>query len=252
MRWPKIIEVEDAVVPAIAYEQDGKMIVEVDATLKGKGRAAAIVSAVRSHKRGFGSVVLLPIALYAWEPIKNATRNHPGAALASTAAGVGLLATAIALPLKDGSRMPGAAPLRTVTASAPAPPTPTWTAPTRWYSPTPQGTPHVTTPATTRPSIREPAPEVTAPITPHLTPGRTRTPAGPEAENGGPRPTRSIQQERPTLVNAPAVTTPPLSAGTDEADPPPLVTSDPTVTASVGRDCLLEVDLDPLLDACVG
>lgn len=261
MKWPRIIEVKDAVIPAVAYEDDdGELIVEVDETLKGKERSTAIVSAVRSHKRNLGSLVLLPIALYAWEPIKNVTRNHPGAALTTTAASVGLIATAITLPLgRDDGPSPEAAPDRTIVASAFSPTS------SRSVTTSPTGgrvprTPRTSAPAraavTTRPPTieggrrpeprPEPGPSRTREPTPKAKSTRSNSP-GPEPSAGA-----AIEEPVPTPLRSPEATTTGAASAEPVEEDSPSGAPEPPATSTPKDGCLLGVELDPLLKVCVG
>lgn len=280
MRWPRIVEVENAPTPVVVYEdEDGELIVEVDAELKGRKRASAIIAAVRSHKRNFGSVILLPIALYAWEPIKSATVVHPGVAISTTAASAGLIATAAVLPsaLDDHTDPLEAAPLRTIVATVTATPAPA-PAPARTPAasstarPTPRATPRATR---TRPPVRvtraspdAPVPRVAQqPATrrPEPRPSRDRQPSK------GPTPKASASKPANRATTAPPVggadvdslATPTSEPGDNPAQPPDpsAVDTEPTGRAAPddpapqpppGRDCLIEVNLDPLANVCVG
>jgi len=263
MKWPKIIEVEDAPLPAVVYEQDGELVVEVDAKLKGRRRAAAVVAAVRSYKRGFGSVVVLPVALYAWEPIKNGTRNHPGTALGVTAVGSGLIALAIALPdaRNDGNPPPGAAPQRTLTAtitasSAPPSSTRSPSEPRQDSSTTRPGAPDGTA-STPAPLGREAAKPNAQPSRrdPTTRPTRTRQPKPVTSSQGeGAEPAGSITalETNPTTgaASTPAAVASTQAAGGADVEAP-AVEAPPGPTPSLGNRCLVRVDLNPLLDVCV-
>lgn len=254
MKWPRVVEIENAPTPIAVYEDDdGELVVEVDSELKGRERAAAIISAVRSYKRNFGSLILLPIALYAWEPIKYVTQNHPGAAL-STAAGVGLIATSTVLPVVQDNRpeLNPAAPMRTVVAIITA-----TSAQLPTQSPTTQRTPRPPRSTSTSPPTREalaPA-ETRRPVTPRPEPGprrtheptRSSTPKASISESATRPPTGAADVDSaPTSAPADTPAAPLSSADAVESDPPNAAEPTPQ------RDCLLAISLDPLLHACVG
>ncbi|TMR11075.1 hypothetical protein ETD86_37155 [Nonomuraea turkmeniaca] len=255
MKWPKIIEVENAVLPAAAFEEGGELIVEVDAQLKGRARAAAIVSAVRSHKRNLDSLILLPIALYTWEPLKNMTRNHPGVTLAATAAGAGVLTAAVTLPFDRNAAKPppqaGLIPTIITTITT----VPTRTSPPAVRSPTRSAeTPRTQAPSGRPASTRDARPKSTR--RPEARPSPTQPPAPPTSSSAPPISlpveTGTAEAEQvPTPTSGPpaAASTPPVGAGGDgpPATSAPIATVEPPV-----RDCLIEVDLNPLLDLCVG
>lgn len=277
MKWPRIIEVENAPTPIVVYEdEDGELVVEVDADLKGRERASAIIAAIRSHKRNFGSIILLPIALYAWEPIKNATRQYPGAALSATAASVGLIATTAVLPIvQDDNAQPLTAappPLRTVVATVTATLSPARTP----ASPT-AASPTVSPPV--RHTPRTPR-EIPSPPPTRVAPAGTRAPAPDSTRRPTTRPSRHRQPERSATPRAstststsPAETAPPAGAADIDTTPtqgPDMPTTSPPDPGTVdseetsqpvpepapqpppGRDCLIEVNLDPLANVCVG
>lgn len=276
MKWPRIVEVENAPTPVVVYEdEDGELIVEVDADLKGRERASAIIAAVRSHKRNFGSLILLPIALYAWEPIKYATRQYPGAALSTTAASVGLITTAAVLPVAQIDSTPPLAaspPPRTVVATV-----------TETSSPGHTLAAPSVTPSSASPSVRRTPRtprEIPSAVPTRVAPVSTRAPAPKSTRRPTTRPSRHREPERSATPRAsaskptgPEATSPPAGAadidttptqgpdaptasppdpGTVDTEETGQAVPDPVPQPPPDRDCLIEVNLDPLANVCVG
>ncbi|MER6942555.1 hypothetical protein ABT294_00905 [Nonomuraea sp. NPDC000554] len=239
---------KDALLPVVVYEEDGEIVVEVDEKLTGRKRASAIMDAIRAHERGLGSVVVLPLMVYAWEPVKAAARNHPAAATAATAAGVVVIGAAIALPTlhDDGSAAPVvAAPTHTVVATVTAVPTTTPSG----RKPTPKAT--VTSPRVNT----TPAPDDVKPAsTPQPTPMPTPTGSIPPTNRPPIKTSPSTEIVEIFASVAPLNPTQAATALPTEIVSPPAITPAPesVSVAAPDRDCLLRLDLEPLLDACVG
>lgn len=253
MRWPEVREVEDPASQAVAFYEDGKLIVEVDQKLKGRERSRAIWTAIRAHEGRLPALLPL-LLLVGWEPVQRWLRDHAAAAaMAGTAAAgsVTLLLAPLAFEQEDPPRL--AAPTATITVTVPTPDSgpPTTGSPTPAKSAPPSDTliRGEEEPATSE--RREPA--AASPTE------ASRTTSGPTRS-----PTRRASTPPPSVSE---VTTPPpqgsdglatpVERRTVEQDPvapvvEPTVAPRPEPTpASAGRDCLLRVDLSPLADACV-
>lgn len=253
MKWPEIREVKNPVSPAVAFTEHGRTVVEVDEKLKGKARAAAIWAAVRMHEHGLAALVGLPIVAFAWEPLKRWGRNHPGAAMGATAAaGSALTAGAVLLlpMVLDGAEHPNIAePPITVTA------TPVWPSqnPPITREPKLQPTHTPTTSATTtqewsRPTARPAIQTVTHPT---RKPTRSARPQ-PTATKEPPK-TRAPEAPAPTSEVSADPTPPPATRQPPPPTPPPsgdASSAEPPAPTAAGGDCLLRVDLDPLLEVC--
>ena len=249
MRLPEIREVKDPASPAVAWTENGRTVVEVDQALKGKERSKAIMSAVRLHEEGLAALLLLPLLLNVWGPLKHWAQEHTAAAAlagAGLVAGVALMVAPAVLDPEDRPRI--AEPRIVDTASS------------HFSLPVPTTTPTVPKSTTTRrptdlPTIsevrpvqtRRPEPTATHPTATRPATRRAPTPT-PTAE---PTPVPSTSSPDKTLAPA-------LTSAASAASPPVL---EPVADASSGlsaeaivaveRACLLEVDLDPLANVGV-
>ncbi len=269
MKLPEIREVEDPASPAVAFTENGRTVVEVDAKLKGKERAAAILAACRAHELGLGGLIAVPL-LAAWEPLKRFTTEQPRLVLAAGAStgGAALVSAGVmtlALSSPSGTHQAESIPAQTTISrpsTAAAGPSTRVRPPTT--TPSPRRTPKAVAAAPThkpdtgrtqaassitRPATRPPAtssPMATSPAqsqrprTPSVTP--TREPAP-----GSKPPSTPPVQERPTQRRTPPqarVTPPRATPGTPARTPGP-----PPQVPSPGRDCLVEVRLPPVAQA---
>jgi hypothetical protein len=253
VRWPEVREVKDPASQAVAFYENGRLVVEVDEKLKGRERSRAIWTAMRSHEGRLPA--LLPfLLLVGWEPIQRWLREHAAVAAMTTAAGSVSLLLLVPTAHHHGEPPRLASPAATITVTAPTPPA--GTAPTR--------TP--VQPTSTTPSV-----EILASEEPTNPERRDPTAAGPTETREEPStPARSPTRRAatPSLSSSdPETLTPPPQASAAPASPverrteeessaapvdEPTVAPRPEPTpASAGRDCLLRVDLDPLADACV-
>lgn len=248
VKWPTIREVKDPVSPAVAFTENGRTVVEVDENLKGKARAAAIWAAVRLHERGRAALVTLPILAFVWDPLKRWSRQHIRATRATAAAAKGALVVAASIitviVLLNSAEQPKIAdPPITVTAI-----------PTR-----PSQSPHIirkpTPSATPTQGIPEPAhsPEPTARAVTWPTVRPTTSTRSTPTRSTRPRPTATAKPPQTDAPEAPIPTPERVSA--DPTTPPTAATTPPAdesvePPAPAGDDCLLRVDLDPLLDVC--
>jgi outer membrane biosynthesis protein TonB len=255
VKWPVIREVTDPAAPAVAYDEDGVTVVEVDKNLTGKERAEAIYAALRDDDNSLGGLILIPLLAYVWEPLTRWVRRNPSTAVVTAGVATVVTASTIVPWLLDGEHpIPGAGPQATLIVTS-APATPTSAALTPSPEPT-RGAPasptlQPTTKATLQLTVR-PTPLRTAPPTrqPSSTPTRVKTPTPrpsdtrPPTRTAGPTPSRAA-----TPSNPPRGTTP-----TPTAQPSPTPTAAPTpqpTLTTAADDCLLEVELTPLLDLCV-
>lgn len=247
-------EVEDPASPAVAFVEDGRIVVEVDAKLKGRERSRAIWTAMRAHEGRLPA--LLPfLLLMGWEPIQRWLRDQ--AALAAMATATGSVSLLLLVPTAHHHEDPPqvASPAATITVTAST----STTGPATTQSPTParSATPSVQPPAVEGESGADQRdPTVTGPPeTRQATAAPTRSPTG---RAPSPRPSPSdfdVTTPPPQASEAPAAARASQDLADQETTAPvdePTVAPRPEPTpASAGRDCLLRVDLDPLADACV-
>lgn len=250
MTLPIIREVTDPAAPAIAYTENGKTIVEVDEQLKGKERSTAIMAALRAHDDSLGGLILIPLLVYVVEPLTRWTRDHTPTVIA-TAGVAGAISATTLVPwlLADDDQSPVAGPVSTLIAT-PALPAPT----SGVILPSPEPT------VEAKPSAR-PSPMRTAPPTRPPTNSPTVRVKTPTPRPSGTRP----PTRRPDLTPTPTGAAPPSSpapAGVAPKSPGPTAspspTSRPTVSptpqptlTTAADNCLLELDLDPLLGVCL-
>lgn len=244
MLWPEIREVKDPPLSAHAFTENGRTVIEVDEKLKGRERSKAILAAWREHERGLAALVAMPVLAYLWDPFKRWAAQHPLAAMAVGITYGGALVLAVTTVIEQD---------RPVVAPQPATESP-WTtvmSPSYIWSPTrtqhvkPTRTPHAPPMATEhRPA---PAPRPTRdrqrPASTHRPPTKRPTPKG----------AASAPEHRPSEAPGPSVTT----NATDRPAPEPAASprppdgiASPQPTTSPSRDCVLEVDVDPLLHVC--
>lgn len=246
VRWPEIREVQNPVSPAVAFTENGRTVVEVDEKLRGKARAVAIWAAVRLHEGGLPALVGLPILAIAWEPFKRWAQKHPGAAMAATTATGSALTAGVALVLPmllDGAQESKIAEPSVILTSALYSP---WQSPSATRKPTREPTgsatrnqdrPEPTARPVTRPAS-QPAGTPTRSVRPR--PAATTEPPATE-QRSTPNPAPQGEPADPTPHPSSAV---PPPAGEASAAGPPA----PTAAA---EGCLLQADVDPLLEACV-
>lgn len=242
MRLPKIREVKDPVSPAVAWSEDGRTVVEVDQALKGKERSKAIMSAVRLHEEGLAALLLLPLLLNVWGPLKQWAQEHTAAAVlggAGLVAGVALVVAPPALGPEDQPRI--AEPPIVDTASS------------HFSLPSPTTTPTVPkSTTTTRPSVLPTVSDVRPLATRRPEPTATHPTATRRATRRSPTPTPTVEPTPAPSTSSPDKTlAPPLASAVSEASPPTL---EPAVNApgdqpaepivAVARACFLQVDLD--------
>lgn len=238
----KIIPVKNPPTPAVAYEDDTHIIVEVDETLSGKRKNAAVLAALRVRRGGLGALLPLPVLL-TWELTKEWARAHP------VTAGGGAVTTAVTTTLGGVVLLPSLLNGETQPRLAePAPPIVI----TVTASGSPSGKRSPARPTTTKPvTLRQsstyltPAPTRarSTPPGPTSTIRRTPTPPSPttlrQTDSGAPLPSGSAQPP-PSPVQPP--------------ESPPIVDSSPPPTLSVvENDCsgLIELDLSPIADVCL-
>jgi len=255
VRWPEIREVKNPASPAVAFTEDGRTVVEVDEKLKGKARATAIWAAVRLHEQGLAALIGLPLLAFVWDPLKRWARNDPGTALAATTAAGSVVTFAVGFSapmlFDDAEPRRSAQPSVTVTTTTIAVSTraPTTASRTPAARRQPTRRPSASPALLDRPDLaRTPAPASRSTTRP------TRTPA-PSAQ---PRSTRTTEPATPDAIRisgpgsgtaGPSPTPPPASAGAPPGDTAANVPEPAPATAG-GRDCLVRVNVSPLLDAC--
>lgn len=241
----------DAVTDAIAYEENGRIVVEVDDTLTGRKRRAAIMAALAPYLHG-PRILALPVLLAAWR-LSRKVVEHPqiASALAGTAATVaaGAVAlTAVGVWDQQGPppyAEPAATLIYTVTTSrpnaTPAPSTATRTTPSRDVGAPSSGRPEPSD-TSVRPSWIQPSrtPRATVAATSSARP--TKPPPTRTRAASTPKPTVdavAAAEDRPEPTSAPPPTTADESTVDAAADKPP---------ASTSRDCGGIVDVDVNLD----
>lgn len=249
---PEIREVKDPPSPAVAYTENGRTVVEVDEKLTGRERSAAIFAAWWAHERRV--TVVLPVAglVYLWDPFVRWAARSPGQATAAAAAGGGALvmaAGALALVLAgNGEQPPTVRPSASYDASPSTLPrtlitaSPTPVSPTPTVS-TPDGTP------TRERSARQPT-SMSTRTNPNRRPEPTRsTPRGPA------RTARPQRTPEPPPPSEPRKESSESAAGGSTEPPAPVRPTPKAVTPTPqtppSRNCLVDVDLNPLLDLCL-
>lgn len=261
MKLPVIREVTDPAVPAVAFTEDDRTVVEVDKNLSGRERAAAIYAALRAHDDdNLGGLILIPLLAYVWEPLTRWVRRNPSTAVVTAGVATVVTATTIVPWLLDGEQpVPGAGPQATLIVTS-APATPTSAAltpspePTRGtpFSPTLQPTTKATVQPTVKPTVLRTAPPTRRPSS---TPTRVKTPTArpsdtrPPTRTAGPTPSRAAPPSNPpagTTPKSPTPTAQPSAAPTPTATPEPQPA--PTEAANT---CLIELDVDPILGLCL-
>lgn len=239
--WPEIREVKNPATPAHAFTENGRTVIEVDERLKGRERSKAIFAAWREHERGLAALVAMPVLAYLWEPFKRWAADHPLATMAIgiTYGGAMVLAIPALLdqdrpimtphPVTESSSVDlwttEQAPAETPTRASHASPTYTRDRP----GPIPQRT---------RDTRR--------PDTPRRSPAKRSTPGA----------YASDPESHPSAVPALSASATAGERPTPQPEPSPQPAASPVSTerpppsASGSRDCLLEVDVDPLLNVC--
>ena len=250
MRLPEIREVENPASPAVAWTENGRTVVEVDKALKGKERSKAIMSALRLHEEGLAALLLLPLLLNVWGPLKDWAQEHTAVAAlagAGVVAGVALVVAPAVLGPEDRPRI--------------AEPPIIGTASSLFSLPLPTTTPTVSESSTTRrPSALPTVSEVRPVKTRRVEPTATRPPATRRATRRAPTPSPTVEPTPLPSTAGPDKT--PASAPTSAvavpavepvADAPSASPAEATVEATIAaeRACLLEVDLDPLANVGV-
>lgn len=265
VKWPEVREVKDPASPAVAFYENGRIVVEVDEKLKGRERSRAIMAAYQAHERGLAAFVPLPALIVVADQVKRWTRDHTTAALATTAAAGGAVTLSLNVlgpMVLDGDTKPHMAqpsPAQSITVTvAPTMPspsakstrTPTPTTSSRSASapsavPSPRGRTPTGRPSRTSRPAREPT----------ALPTRSRSTQPTVTKQATAPPVREAQ----TLADSPSparTTTPPRAGGatppgrsTDAAEPPGLST--PPGQAAAGRDCLVELHVPRVVAAGV-
>lgn len=246
MKLPlEIRPISDAVMPAIAYEEDGRIVVEVDDTLIGRHRLAAVMAALAPYLEG-PRALLLPALVVGWGLADTLGRHaRLSSAVASTAATVAVGAGALAIigvwdqPGQPPQTVSPAPLIITVTTIRPdasvsaAPPSASATPPPPRTSQTPD--------ASEQPTRIPPS----------------RTPRVAATATGSPRATKPPPTRSATAVATPTV----QDVAEEQPETPtavPLATAEPTVEASIDQPaeaaaagCGIHVDVDPLADICL-
>jgi hypothetical protein len=278
----EIREVEGAALPATAYRDNtGRIIVEVDAALRGAARDDAIRTALEPFRRGWLGLAPVPLLALAWETSARVMREHQRAAAAvasvtvTAAAGMSGLAVTGTLdgerhrtPVVAASTVTRSLPSATVTPLFSVPPT---AASTRNPTPEPSRRPAQdrigeqeagrAEPAFQEPPSRTAGEPSTRP-TPHLTrtsrapaparePSPARTSAAGEADSPreASRPTRAAD---PPASEQPRPQTSPPPQPEPQPEPEPTRGRDPLIDVRVGDDCRLPVGVGDLLGVCLG
>lgn len=228
----------DAVTDAIAYEENGRIVVEVDDTLTGRKRRAAIMAALAPYLHG-PRILALPVLLAAWG-LSRKVVEHPqiASALAGTAATVAAGAVVLtAVGVWDQQAPPPyAEPVATLI-----------------YTVTtirPSATPAPSTPSIRREDSGRPEPIDTSVPPSWMQPSRT-----PRATaTSSPRPTKP-PPTRTRAASTPKPTVEAVAAAEDQPEPtsapPPTTAEEPTADeppASTSRDCGGIVDVEVHLD----
>lgn len=250
--WPEIREVKNPAFRAHAFTENGRTVIEVDENLKGKERSRAILAAWREHERGLAALIALPVLLYVWEPFKRWASKHPAGAVAAGVTYGGALALTVSYLVTapvSGTGRPVSTPHQ-VTATAP-PGVLVSVTPTGSLTParTPRATPPATgsrpTPASHPTGSARPEPATTRRPAPQTTTSRPAPP--PTPDRSGPA---GVKQSAPDVPES-TRTRPPASDGTESSDAPaPAPTSEAPASGPSTRDCLVRVEVDPLLDVC--
>lgn len=243
-------------VPAIARieDDDDLIIVEYDASLRGRARAEAIktvlepVAERQRHRRSRDALLPIPILVAAWE----AVRAHQRAAIAASTAAATVAAGAIGLAVIETDRppptaAPAASSVRTITMRLP-PSTPTRARPTLAAAAPARAAPEQTRPARRhkpqptrgRPRARTPAPEPKPEPKPTIraTPSPEQEP--PTVAAADLRPTmQPPADDRPTVDEKPTPQPQPDPEPQPEPEPPP-------------TPCrLIELELGRLVKVCL-
>lgn len=249
---PEIREVKDPPSPAVAFTENGRVVVEVDENLQGKERSAAVFAAWRAHERGVGTLIPVAGLVYLWDPFTRWASQSPGQAAATAAAGGGALlvaAGALAVVLSGDGEQPQ--PVRP-SASYVAPPS---TLPRTGITTSPA-------PTSPTPTVRAPDPTITrerGARKPTSMSTRTKPDRRPEPTRSMPRgPARTGRPERTAEPPPPSdrreESSESAEGGATEPPAPDRAASQivtPTPKMSPSRNCLVDVDLDPLPDLCV-